>query len=177
LKGAGRWSLRQSNNALNVALPPSVLPITIRLAFFAALSRITTAKSIGKSASFPCCNLLAMGLGLPPPRGKRHLSRCLVARSENGAKGRSLSLSNSFTTNSSLSAPLPWPRRGQSSPIAWQWRCPSPPSFFRDQQIQNRLLTCGDGKDLLSEVPDGCAIRPHLRSRSPEASTQRPVER
>ncbi len=50
LKGVGRWSLRQSNKALNVALPPRVLPMTVRLAFFAALSCISTTKSVGKSA-------------------------------------------------------------------------------------------------------------------------------
>jgi hypothetical protein len=35
---------------LNVALPPRVLPMTVRLAFFAALSCISTTKSVGKSA-------------------------------------------------------------------------------------------------------------------------------
>ncbi len=50
-RGAGRCSLRQSSSVLKVALPPRVLPITVRLAFLAAFSCIVSTNSFGKSAS------------------------------------------------------------------------------------------------------------------------------
>jgi hypothetical protein len=120
----------------------------------------------------PSHNQLAMAMGLGPslPRGKRHLSRCLVAQSESGARGRSLNCSDSFVVSFLLSKLLPWQRRGRSFPFAWQRWSPSPPSFFRDLQMQRRNLTCGGGEKLQLEIPDGCAECPSFRACSPGAS-------
>jgi hypothetical protein len=51
MKNTGRWSFRHSWRVLNVALPPSVRPITIQWAFLAALPCILSTMSSGNFAS------------------------------------------------------------------------------------------------------------------------------
>jgi hypothetical protein len=68
-------------------------------------------------------------------------------------------------------------RRDLPSPTTWhQQQFPRSSSFFRDLQRQKKYLTCEGGERLLSKVPHGCADLPHLRSSSPESSTQLPAE-
>jgi len=92
-------------------------------------------------------NELAMGLGMLPRLGKQHLSHCLVARSEFGGRGSSLSWSSSCVACLSSSALLSC--GGEVFPL----RLPGNSSFrglrapSQTNRCRRKVWLAGEGRD------------------------------
>jgi len=88
VKDTRRWSFRHSCKVLNVTFPPSVRPITVRCAFFAALLCISSTNSSGNSASSSKLRSTGDGPWLSAPGGEVDLGplpECVIRFGFRGA--------------------------------------------------------------------------------------------